>query len=363
MTKKQMLLITAYRPNAKNIGGPTGLIWEIIQYLKRKNIEIDIEVKEISNNRFIRVLRRNGFYCFKHEGISDKYDYVMVYPDDLLFFLRKDDWKRVIVLGPDSPAFRDARVLRTKKNIVSRWIKYIMLLRSKYNEYRALSCVINYIVVGNTDARYMKMNILIKNNYNKKSKIIFLRHPVLSKVIGINKKEKSIIGKRFIFSITPQAQNNDFMIEVIRYLKVYLKKSNLNVVLLGEVTKWMYPLFKSVENCSVEYVSWIENYKDICILEEDVHCLPLLSGAGTKNRTLTAYASGLEIITTSIGAENIHWRGAKGIYITNRPKKFAELICKVNVDNISGMDIFESRRESLEKTKNEFYSTLDFVFK
>ena len=112
--------------------------------------------------------------------------------------------KKMVVLGPDSPSLRDARIYKEmKKNSISilgRWIKGIYYNIAKYHEYRILKQVGLFLVVGRTDRFWIKKNPYIKNKPLLKEKIKFLRHPILSKVVKEKLKKENIKKKRFIFS-------------------------------------------------------------------------------------------------------------------------------------------------------------------
>ena len=88
MINNRVAIVTAYIPDPLNEnGGPSGLLWEIINYLNNElNIETDVIYKPISKNTLIRVLQRNGLYISKCENKFDSYKYIIVYPDDVLFF-------------------------------------------------------------------------------------------------------------------------------------------------------------------------------------------------------------------------------------------------------------------------------------
>ena len=365
MINNRVAIVTAYIPDPLNEnGGPSGLLWEIINYLNNElNIETDVIYKPISKNTLIRVLQRNGLYISKCENKFDSYKYIIVYPDDVLFYVNRKYWHKVIILGPDSPSLRDARDYRTKKIGIKKIIKYLMFLHSRYNEYIALKYVHKFIVVGKTDSMYMRSNPLINKDAIKK--IVFLRHPVLSSVVKQDSqptKGDEIDYKRFVFSITPKNQNFMFIKKVIEQLARYSanSKKKMHILLVGERSKWMYELFSNISMCVVEYLPWAARYSDICLLKQDVHCLPLLSGAGTKNRTLTALAFNLEIITTPIGIENIPWRQLTGIYIAANPKKFADYMIQVNDDElcIDYIDVMKQRSYVCMNIKEQFQLTL-----
>ena len=57
---------------------------------------------------------------------------------------------------------------------------------------------------------------------------------------------------------------------------------------------------------------------------QDIHCVPLVAGGGTKNRVVTALANGVELISTSVGVENIPTSTGQNIYVCNSMRNFAK---------------------------------------
>lgn len=330
----KILILTSIKPDPINGGGhPSGLIWEIIKFLKENNRNIEVFVKEESTNKIHRVFHRYGIYLKKVNINFNDYEKIIVYPENLVFGISKKIRKKIIVLGPDSPSLRDARIYKEMKknniNILETWIKGIYYNIAKYHEYRLLKQVKSFLVVGKTDKLWMKKNSYIRNQSFLKGKIKFLRHPILSRVVKrqLEKKENVEI-KRFIFSGDLNYKfNNRFITGIVNELEKFNNmspESFLNIVVVGKKNKWIANLFKNIKICNVNYIEWIEDYNDVCIIGQDVHCLPLLVGAGTKNRTLTAIANGLEIITTPIGIENIMYKNLTSIYITRNEKLFVK---------------------------------------
>ncbi|WP_270521492.1 hypothetical protein [Megamonas funiformis] len=352
----KILIVTSIKPDPLNGGGhPSGLIWEIIKTFKENNINVDIFIEKESINKIYRVLHRYGIYLRKIDRDFSDYDKIIVYPENLVFGIPKLYRKKIIVLGPDSPSLRDARIYKEmKKNsagVLETWVKGIYYNIAKYHEYRILKQVRSFLVVGKTDRFWMKNNVYVKNKIYLKEKIKFLRHPILSKVIKVNLKKENIAKKRFIFSGDLNYKfNNRFINSIINELENFnsvSSKNFLNIVVVGKKNKWIADLFKNIRICDVNYIEWIEDYNDICVIGQDVHCLPLLIGAGTKNRTLTALANGLEVISTPIGLENINLEKLSSIYITKDPKIFVKYMYKLNNKTFGELDIENLIRERL----------------
>ncbi len=324
----RIAVFTSITPNKMNDGGvPSGLIWEIINKYKENNIVVDVIIKPESNNRILRVLHRYGIYLDRNINFDD-YDYLIVYPENLIMSLSPKTKSKVIVLGPDSPSLRDSRIYKYMKPCLLRFLKCLYKYISYIHEYRLVKQAYKVVVVGRTDQLWMQRNPFICKCAKLKSKIKFLRHPMLTNVIS-KKIAYSVDEERiFVFSgDLSYIHNCKFLESVIDVLEFRLNDCNfceLNILVIGKNNRWIYERLNSINNCHVRFCNWVENYNDVCIPGKHIHCMPLLVGAGSKNRTITALANGLEVITTPVGIENIPWQGLSGCYITVNPEKFVE---------------------------------------
>ena len=307
-----------------------------------------------------------GIYLKKINIDFNNYEKIIVYPENLAFGIPKNFRRKITVLGPDSPSLRDARIYKEmKKNnisILETWIKGIYYNIAKYHEYRLLKQIESFLVVGKTDRLWMKKNSYIINKLSLKEKIKFLRHPILSRVVKENLEKENIEKKRFIFSGDLNYKfNNRFITVIVNELEKFDNisyKNFLNIVVVGKKNKWIVDLFENIKICNVNYIEWIEDYNDVCVIGQDVHCLPLLVGAGTKNRALTAIANGLEIITTPIGVENIMYKNLTSIYITKNAKLFARYMIKLN-----NRFFYESDLNNLIKERQIFRKNVEAEYK
>lgn len=333
---KSVAIVTSIKPSPINAGGlPSGLIWEIIEILKENGIKCDIyiypENKEI---RLIKILNRYGFYLRECKLNFDEYDKIIVYRGNIGLFIPFKYRKKVIAIGPDSVSITEARLYKETKCIVRKIIKGIYYHLARFYEYRILKDIESYLVVGNTDKKWMKKNFLIKDNNNLKEKIKFIRHPILQNVIfkELNFNLINIRKKRFVFSGDfDERFNRKFLMDIFNILAENIKfDDKMNFIIIGKNNKWIFNELKKIKNFEVEYTEWINDYKDVCIIGKDVHCLPMLVGAGTKNRTLIALGNGLEIITTPIGIENIPYKNLTSIYITRNARTFAKYMMMLN---------------------------------
>lgn len=364
----KVIVVTSIEPDKMNLGGgPSGLIWEIINEYKKHNIAVDVLVIPETTNRFRRVLHRYGIYLKRISGF-EKYDRVVVYPENLAMAISAKFRNKMVVLGPDSPSLRDSRIYKFMHKGVFKYVKLLYRYISCLHEYRVARCVKRFIVVGRVDQLWMKRNFFIRHDNKCYNSIYFLHHPLLSNVIKNDVKYRPCNNNRtFVFSGDLSYLHNYQFIECViaeirkRNMDVN-KRSILNFIVVGKKNKWISEQLNEVPDCYTEYIRWVADYNDVCIPGKHIHCIPILVGAGTKNRTLTALANGLEIITTPVGIENIPWQGLTGCCITRNPIKFVECIFKLNQCNFDKRQyhFIESEREIFRQNVTELFKR-DFV--
>lgn len=365
---KRIAVITSVKPHSLNLGGgPSGLIWEIMNTLHKNRMKVEEYFVQESKSKVWGILHRYGFYFTKLKFNLDNYDEILVYPENLSMYLPLKYRKKAIIIGPDSPSLRDERICRMKKGRINQLIKKIFCFISRWNEYRLLRVVKKFIVVGKTDKRWMCFNKKIMNNKNLKEKVVFMRHPILNNVINSDFKISSIRGnKRFIFAGNlDKKYNEDFFKIILNELKEkerHERNFKLDILIIGERNNWLAEEFGKINSCHVGYMRWIENYNDICMLGQDVHCIPLVVGAGTKNRTLTAIANGLEVIATPIAIENIPYKNILSLYITRSPEKFLQYMLHLNGKNFKDKELnmlIANRKKFQEKVTIEYEKAIN----
>lgn len=369
MVENKILVLTSISPNPFNEGGhPSGLIWEVIEYLKRHNIVCDTDVIEDTSSKPIKRLHQYGIaYINKYERAKD-YAAILVYPENLLFCVPKRLRSRCIVLGPDSPSLRDARLYKHAPGHIFRYIRLLMYLLSIVHEYRLIKESYYTLVVGRTDQLWMRLfNRRIRKSGDC-SKILFLRHPYLSKVVfpsadlTMKVNFTSQENVRFIFSgLINERYTRTFIERVVENLDIH---QPLHFVITGKRNKWLAELLNSKSSWIVEYYDWVENYRDLCQIGRDIHCLPDRVGAGTKNRALTALVNGVEIISTPIGIENIQYSSVKGVYIAHSAKQYAAYMMTLFMNHRSSdsvENIIESRKKLRNAIMDSYESGMNFV--
>lgn len=292
---KKILFLTSTVPNKQNKGGPSGLIWECIQVIKEQNISFDIEV--IQNKTFLNKL---GIYIKKY-STDINYDLIVIYPFNLFFILNDQIKHKAIVLGPDSPSLLFERFYRNSITMKLKVRNYILKNWFVYKEKILLKKSYKFLVVGRNDSRWLRRLHIFNDN------IYYLTHPILQSILEDKKNcsNSKYNVKSLIFAGDMSIKyTNKYIFDFLDILE----EINCTILIVGKNNKWIYDLFLSKSNKKdILFVEWVNNYAEICNPSFHIHIIPLLSGAGTKNRTLTACALGVTIVSTSIGLENINY--------------------------------------------------------
>lgn len=295
--KKNILVLTAIKPDKDNRGGPSGLIWECIYVLRESGLcDLEIIVTSV-NNKFNKL----GIYYNYIDKNMEQFDSIFVYPFNLFFYLKPMDRNKAYVLGPDAPSLLFARFHKNSDNFKNKFRNFLLKHWFIHQEKELLNSCKKYFVVGNNDSRWLK-NI----NFDKKLKIKYLTHPILKSIIEDNyiSDDPLLNRKALVFAGDMSEKYTGIHIKNIGLL---LHKIDLPIIIVGKNNKWVYEYFSTFNKNDIVYLEWIENYNSICNPKYHIHVIPLINGAGTKNRTLTACAKGITIISTSIGVENIFY--------------------------------------------------------
>ncbi len=319
---KKILWITTIPPSEINRGKPSGLPLEIITTLEEYDIDVDEKIVDVGNTFLSQKLQNWGIYFHKYKCNFDNYDFIFSYPNTLANFIPKKYWNKVISIGPDASSLLFHRM----KNVavgISR-LKYLIyevffsLYEKKWSKYLRMMCV-----VGMTDKQWLE-------SHTRYGKVKYIVHPLLRSSIN---KERGYFyvnsSKRFVFSggLNKFYVGNyvDEMCKVINH-----NKYDFNILVIGENNKWVYDKFSLINTCHCTYLNWIEKYEEVCIKGQDIHCVPLMAGAGTKNRVLIALANGVTVISTPIGIENIEYNNMSSVFVCAAPIRFVETMNKIN---------------------------------
>ena len=322
---KSVLILTSIKPNKHNKNGPSGLIWECQSLLNQYCYNCDLLIIKDRNK-----LNKLGIYLKKiNIEKIDKYDIILIYPFHIYFKLDKKARSKTIVLGPDSPSLLFKRFYNVSKGINK--IKYFILKNwFLYKERKMLKNVSKFLVVRENDSRWLKYN-----HFNYSKKIFYLTHPILTSVVEtISKVSVNCEKYKKYMLIFSGDMSKKYVGDFINEFSLYINKVNLDILIVGKNNKWIYELFKIKCNRNkVQYIEWIDNYNCICNPKYHIHIVPLIAGAGTKNRVLTACAMGVPVFSTFIGLENIYYGKPKNFIF--KFKTIEEIIVKLsNLEDI-----------------------------
>lgn len=326
----RIAIVTSIPPDRENRGGPSGLIWEIEQFLTNSTAhDVTTIIVPVSGNKYVRQLHTWGRALRSLDIALDVYDKIFVYPDFLLARLPKRYYKKITVLAPDASSMVGRRKYKQYRGDASvSWIKiwyqYLYAKNFLCFEKEHIPAVEHYLVVGKKDRLWLRRHL----RDSDREIVKFLLHPLLShSLLPLDiSSMKRPHGRRFVFS-------GDMRYSYVGKNIIALAKclseespslvSKLDILVVGKNNKWIAELFSKETNAQVSYEAWVECYQDICVMGQDVHCVPLVAGGGTKNRVVTALANGLELISTSVGVENIPLSSGQSVYVCNSMQNFA----------------------------------------
>lgn len=97
---------------------------------------------------------------------------------------------------------------------------------------------------------------------------------------------------------------------------------------------------------------YVKNSKAIYNNATVVVC-PLLYGTGTKNKILSAWAYGIPVVSTTIGAEGLYARHKTNILIADDPSKFAEYVNLLLSQNKERLHLAKYGLETVKKYYTE----------
>ena len=82
---------------------------------------------------------------------------------------------------------------------------------------------------------------------------------------------------------------------------------------------------------AVSATGWVDDPVDV-LAEADIVIVPLLGGAGTRIKILEAWAQGLPIVSTSIGAHGLHVEDEVDVLLADSPSAFAAAVYRLSRD-------------------------------
>jgi len=113
----------------------------------------------------------------------------------------------------------------------------------------------------------------------------------------------------------------------------------------------------------IEAPGYVENLEPYW-KQSQVFVVPLRAGGGMRVKILDAWAHGLPVVSTSIGAEGIRYTNGKNILIADEPEELAAKISGILIDEIAAQRLALEGRTNVERCYNwkAVYSDWETVY-
>ena len=98
----------------------------------------------------------------------------------------------------------------------------------------------------------------------------------------------------------------------------------------------------------VEFVGRVDDVQDV-LSTYAVFVCPILSGSGVRVKLLEAFAAGIPVVSTKIGAEGLADPGADFLEIADDPAQFAHHVCELLSDSERGRAMAQRARREVEQ--------------
>lgn len=294
-----VVFISSIVPNPENHGGPSGLPWEMIESLKQNGWDVQLQVFPLPVNRIRRRLTQLSIPIEKFLINQKDADVYIVYPFYLGRLIPSELRSRAILLGPDATSMLYKRFAR----IQSGWGRWRSILISRWfvsQERWAAKHYAGIAVVGRNDVRWLRYFAV-----EFAAQIHYIPHPILSHVAQPSPGKGIGARPRLVFAGDLSSKYVGDFFQTINY-KDFATALNLvdcELLVVGKGNRAVHNMIST--HLPSQYVAWVEDYASLCDPLRDVHAIPLMAGAGTKNRTLTALAMNVIVVSTPIGTENV----------------------------------------------------------
>jgi glycosyltransferase involved in cell wall biosynthesis len=150
------------------------------------------------------------------------------------------------------------------------------------------------------------------------------------------------------FYYMPNLQGAEFLTKKV-WPKVIREKNHTRLLVAGKADERIKNFISSRNK--IEYIGFVNNlgklYSEVAVV-----CVPILSGAGTRIKTIEAAAYGKPIVSTKIGAEGLDYRNGKEVLIANDANEFADQIIRLLKDEKLAKKIGENAREKTIENYN-----------
>lgn len=111
------------------------------------------------------------------------------------------------------------------------------------------------------------------------------------------------------------------------------------------------PLMHLSENPSVRFIGFVPDVHE-ALERYAVFICPILSGSGVRVKLLEAFASGIPVVSTSIGAEGLASRSSDVCEIGDSPEEFADAACRLLTERAYALELAGRARQMVEQKKD-----------
>lgn len=98
----------------------------------------------------------------------------------------------------------------------------------------------------------------------------------------------------------------------------------------------------------IKYLGQQDDEREI-FKRSSVYIVPVWIGAGARVKILTAWAAGIPVVATTIGAEGLGYTEGEDILVADEPEEFAGCVCRVMEDHDLARKLSASGRALVEK--------------
>lgn len=297
--KPLLLLITTIAPYPENRGEPSGLPWEILEVLKLEGWEVRVQMIPLSKCPISRRLMQLCIPVRKYKIEAQQGELLLAYPFYIGKIIPPALRKRTIVLGPDATSMLYARFSRIESGNL-RFLFRILTYWFAIQERWTMRHLAGIAVVGRNDRRWLRAVFALAAN-----RVSYVPHPVLNHVVKAISCKGCEANPRLVFGGDLSRKYIGDFFDSLDYVAVsqILCGADCEVLIVGKGNQSVYDAIAG--RLPSKYVAWVEDYASLCDPLRDIHVVPLMAGAGTKNRALTALAMNVIVLTTPIGIENV----------------------------------------------------------
>lgn len=342
----KILFISDFPPELYNRNGPTRLVYDILRacnykekvdlvvfkgelrpnYLPqdvgfRKWSEIKLKQKNRDDNNHIFKIGMVPKAYLKYRNCiinTEGYYAVITYPFQLSLINYTNTSIKIFSIGMDSSTLLYLRGLLYNRIYFIKIACIIRLLQNLRLELLSSKKVNKIFTVGEYDAFIYKAVF--------KKKCIYIPHPVTDMLAELHAPNwNGQENLRICFAGALSRFYTSSMLKEIVY-ELLQKKNQLSkkitLFFLGEKLEKSINLLRN-NGYKVYYTVFAESFEEY-LSQCHLFIAPLVVGAGTKNRILTAVALGLDVIGTDVALENVY--GMKCYNLANNGKEVVEQI-------------------------------------